>query len=251
MYLEYQCINEWLYNLSYFASSFLIYSLNTMFTSNSTLVGGGVAVMGHIGLTPEAYSIIGGFRAQGRTSNAAMSLLEDALILQDAGCSSMVIECVPALVGKAISERLEIPIIGIGAGGHVDGQVLVYHDLLGMMEHEHYKQATPRFCKKYAKLGEAIHDALIEYKTEVKGNVFPGIDPDRRAATTPTRTTGPTMTNSTGGTTEGGHVSFSPYKMSLEEEDMFLESLEKYHIKPKSQPAPKKTPSGDEPIKVY
>lgn len=196
--------------------------------------------MGHIGLTPQAYSIIGGFRAQGRTSTAAMNLLEDALILQDAGCSSMVIECVPALVGKAISERLEIPVIGIGAGGYVDGQVLVYHDLLGMMEHEHYKTATPRFCKKYAKLGEVIHDALTEYKAEVKQGAFPGIDPARGSDST-------------------GHVSFSPYKMSVEEEELFMNTLEQYHVRPKSKSTPVSTTTGsvkgskdgDEPIKVY
>jgi len=119
----------------------------------STLVRGGVAVMGHIGLTPQAYSVIGGFRSQGRSTAAALALLDDARALQDAGCFSVVIECVPPEVGLAISQELEIPTIGIGAGTHTDGQVLVYHDLLGMMEHEHYKQVSPKFCKRFAELG--------------------------------------------------------------------------------------------------
>lgn len=96
------------------------------------LVRGGVAVMGHIGLTPQRVSVLGGFRAQGKTLEAAQLLLADALALQEAGCFSLVIECVPAEVAELISRTLRIPTIGIGAGRHTDGQVLVFHDLLGM-----------------------------------------------------------------------------------------------------------------------
>ncbi len=98
-----------------------------------TLVRGGVAVMGHIGLTPQRISVLGGFRAQGKTLAGAQALLEDALALQEAGAFALVIECVPAEVAAMLTRALRIPTIGIGAGRHTDGQVLVYHDLLGQL----------------------------------------------------------------------------------------------------------------------
>lgn len=146
-----------------------------------------VAVMGHVGLTPQAiryafflfhklalfptfvaqiihllgsFSVIGGFRAQGRTAVRARSLLDDALRLQDAGCFAVVLECIPGNVAAAITETLEIPTIGIGAGGGTSGQVLVFHDMLGMLSHPQHEQFVPRFCKKYAQVGHAIQDAL-------------------------------------------------------------------------------------------
>jgi 3-methyl-2-oxobutanoate hydroxymethyltransferase len=132
--------------------------------------------MGHIGLTPQAISVIGGFRAQGRTAHRARELVDDALRLQDAGAFAIVIECVPANVGAAITETLEIPTIGIGAGGDTSGQVLVFHDMLGMTSHPHHEQFVPKFCKRYAQLGHIIQDSLQEYKTDVESGVFPGKD---------------------------------------------------------------------------
>jgi hypothetical protein len=133
-----------------------------------------VAVMGHVGLTPQAISVIGGFRAQGRTAVRARQLLDDALRLQDAGCFSIVLECVPANVATAITETLEVPTIGIGAGGGTSGQVLVFHDMLGMLSHPHHQQFVPKFCKKYAQVGHAIQEGLSNFKDEVESGVFPG-----------------------------------------------------------------------------
>ena len=135
---------------------------------------GGVAVMGHVGLTPQAISVIGGFRAQGRTAHRARELVDDALRLQDAGAFAVVIECVPENVGAAITETLEIPTIGIGAGGATSGQVLVFHDMLGMTSHPHHEQFVPKFCKRYAQLGHIIQQSLQEYKEDVESGAFPG-----------------------------------------------------------------------------
>ena len=140
------------------------------------IVDGGVAVMGHIGLTPQHISVLGGFRAQGRTAAKARMILDDALALQDAGAFAVVIECVPAPVAASISAELEIPTIGIGAGGGTDGQVLVYHDMLGMTTHKHHKQFIPSFCKSFADCGSAIAEGLEAYKAEVQSGVFPSAD---------------------------------------------------------------------------
>lgn len=137
------------------------------------VVDGGVAVMGHVGLTPQAISVIGGFRAQGRTACRARKLLDEAMRLQDAGVFSVVLECVPANVAAAITETLEIPTIGIGAGGETSGQVLVYHDMLGMLSHPHHEQFMPKFCKQYAHVGHAIQSGLQEFKADVESGVFP------------------------------------------------------------------------------
>jgi len=138
------------------------------------IVDGGVAVMGHIGLTPQAISVIGGFRAQGRTATRARALLDDALRLQDAGAFSIVLECVPPNVAYAITEALEVPTIGIGAGNETTGQVLVYHDMLGMSSHPHHEEFMPKFCKRYAQVGHAITEGLDEFKKEVSDGTFPG-----------------------------------------------------------------------------
>ena len=132
--------------------------------------------MGHIGLTPQAISVIGGFRAQGRTAVRARELIDEALRLQDAGCFSVVLECIPANVAAAITETLEIPTIGIGAGPFTSGQVLVFHDMLGMLSHPHHQQFVPKFCKKYAQVGHAIQEGLSQFKSEVESGVFPGKD---------------------------------------------------------------------------
>jgi len=130
--------------------------------------------MGHVGLLPQAISVVGGFRAQGRTAVRARQLLDDALRLQDAGVFCIVLECVPSNVAAAITETLEIPTIGIGAGGQTSGQVLVFHDMIGMSSHPHHEQFVPKFCKRYAQVGHIIQDGLLEYKREVESGTFPG-----------------------------------------------------------------------------
>jgi 3-methyl-2-oxobutanoate hydroxymethyltransferase len=130
--------------------------------------------MGHVGLTPQAISVIGGFRAQGRTALRARALMDEALRLQDAGVFSIVLECMPANVAAAITETLEIPTIGIGAGPFTSGQVLVFHDMLGMLSHPHHEQFVPKFCKRYAHVGHSIQSGLKEFKSEVESGAFPG-----------------------------------------------------------------------------
>lgn len=137
------------------------------------LVDAGIAVMGHVGLTPQSIGVLGGFRAQGRTAVKARQIIDEALQLQAAGCFAVVIECVPAIVAKAITSALQVPTIGIGAGPAASGQVLVYHDLLGVMHHPHHAKHVPSFCKQYANLGEQIQSALLQYKHEVQAEAFP------------------------------------------------------------------------------
>ncbi len=132
------------------------------------IVGAGIPVMGHLGLTPQSVHQFGGMRAQGRSAAAAQRLLEDALMLQDAGCFSIVLESVPARLAELISQRLEIPTIGIGAGAGCDGQVLVTHDLLGLFE-----RFTPRFVKQYANFYEQMETAFNAYKADVETRSFP------------------------------------------------------------------------------
>ncbi len=132
------------------------------------LVGAGVPVMGHIGLTPQTATMLGGFKAQGRTATKAARLVEDALALQDAGCFALVLEAVPEPVAAAITEALEIPTIGIGAGARCDGQVLVWHDLLGL-----YDGHAPRFVKQYAELAPTIRGAVELFAAEVREGMFP------------------------------------------------------------------------------
>ena len=132
------------------------------------LVGAGIPVMGHIGLTPQSATMLGGFKAQGRTAEKARRLVEDALALEAAGCFSLVLEAVPAPVAERITELLAIPTIGIGAGAGCDGQVLVYHDLLGL-----YEARAPRFVKRYAALADEIRAALEKYAEDVRSGRFP------------------------------------------------------------------------------
>ena len=132
------------------------------------IVRAGIPVMGHIGLTPQTVSQLGGFRIQGKTAAAAQTLLEDALALQEAGCFALVLEAIPATVATYISQQLTIPTIGIGAGAGCDGQVLVYHDMLGL-----YDRLQPRFVKQYGAIGEAIVTAVQSYSEEVRSRTFP------------------------------------------------------------------------------
>lgn len=127
-----------------------------------------LSVMGHIGLTPQSSGQLGGFEAQGRTANTAMELIEDALAIEKAGVFALVLEAVPAEVGLKISEMLKIPVLGIGAGMHTDGQILIIHDLLG-----YFEAFTPKFVKKYTNLAELIDKALLEYIDDVKTGKFP------------------------------------------------------------------------------
>jgi 3-methyl-2-oxobutanoate hydroxymethyltransferase len=134
----------------------------------AALVGAGIPVMGHIGLTPQSATMLGGFRAQGRTAEKARRLLEDAIALEEAGCFALVLEAVPAPVAAHISETLVIPTIGIGSGAECDGQVLVLHDLLGL-----YEGRSPRFAKRYADIGGDIRAALERFGAEVRSGAFP------------------------------------------------------------------------------
>jgi 3-methyl-2-oxobutanoate hydroxymethyltransferase len=124
--------------------------------------------MGHIGLTPQTATMLGGFKAQGRNATKAVQLYEDALALEAAGCFSIVLEAVPAPVATRITEALSIPTIGIGAGAGCDGQVLVWHDMLGL-----YDGKSPRFVKQYAALAPTIRDAVARYAAEVRDGAFP------------------------------------------------------------------------------
>ena len=133
------------------------------------LVGAGIPVMGHVGLTPQSATMLGGFRAQGRTAAKAKELLEDARTLERAGCFAVVLEAVPAPVAARITENLTVPTLGIGSGRDCDGQVLVYHDLLGF-----YPGKSPRFVKRYAELAPVIEDALERFAADIRSGAFPG-----------------------------------------------------------------------------
>ena len=128
----------------------------------------GIPVMGHIGLTPQSVHQLGGYKVQGKTASAALRLLHDALALQEAGVFSVVLETVPVPVAQLITERLHIPTIGIGAGPYCDGQVQVFHDILGL-----FRDFVPRHAKQYAHLGDAIVAALTQYAAEIRGQTFP------------------------------------------------------------------------------
>ena len=132
------------------------------------IAGAGIPVMGHLGLTPQSVNQLGGFRVQGKTALAAKRLLEDALILEEAGCFSLVLESVPGRVAEVISKQISIPTIGIGAGAGCDGQVLVSHDLLGLFD-----RFTPRFVKQYANFHAAMNKAFTEYIDDVETKRFP------------------------------------------------------------------------------
>ncbi len=133
------------------------------------IVSVGIPVMAHIGLTPQSINKLGGYKTQGRNAQAARRLIEDALILEDAGAFGIVLEAVPDRVAELISHKLSIPTIGIGAGPSTDGQVLVSHDLLGLFD-----RFTPKFVKKYANLHAEIMRAFEEYRHDVTTHHFPG-----------------------------------------------------------------------------
>jgi 3-methyl-2-oxobutanoate hydroxymethyltransferase len=139
-----------------------------MLSRVASIVAAGIPVMGHIGLTPQSATMLGGYRAQGRSAEKALQLLVDARALEAAGCFSLVLEAVPAPVAKRVTDELAIPTIGIGAGADCDGQVLVWHDLLGL-----YDGRTARFVKRYAEIGETIRGALESFAADVRERRFP------------------------------------------------------------------------------
>ena len=135
------------------------------------LVDAGIPTASHIGLTPHTVAMFGGFKIQGRTAEAAMKILEDAFAIQDAGCFMLEFEAVPAKIATLISQQLEIPTIGIGAGAGTDGQILLCYDLLGV-----FTDFKPKFTKRYAKLTEVAVGGISEYVREVKEGEFPDDD---------------------------------------------------------------------------
>jgi 3-methyl-2-oxobutanoate hydroxymethyltransferase len=132
------------------------------------IVEAGVPVMGHVGLTPQTATALGGYKAQARTADRALGVAHDALELQDAGCFSIVFEAIPAAVTEVLMPRLEIPVIGIGAGPATDGQVLVFHDLLGI-----YDGHAPRFAKRYQDIKAQMVAGVAEYAADVRAGLFP------------------------------------------------------------------------------
>jgi 3-methyl-2-oxobutanoate hydroxymethyltransferase len=132
------------------------------------IVQAGIPVMGHVGLTPQTATALGGYRAQGRTAEQALSVARDAIALQEAGCFSVVLEAIPAAVTRTLMTHLEIPVIGIGAGEATDGQVLVFHDLLGI-----YDGHVARFAKRYADVRAHMVAGMAEYTADVRSGTFP------------------------------------------------------------------------------
>lgn len=140
----------------------------TMAKTVAAMVSAGIPVQGHIGLTPQTATSLGGFKVQGKSAQAAHQLIDDALALEAAGCFSIVLEAIPAPLAEHITGRLAIPTIGIGAGPDCDGQVLVIHDLVGL-----YDRFTPKFVKQYARINEPVGEALRQYREEVQNRTFP------------------------------------------------------------------------------
>ncbi len=133
--------------------------------------GAGILVMGHIGLTPQFAGQLGGYKAQGKTADAALKLMEQAKTIEASGAWSILVEGVPAIVGKAITEQAGIPILGIGAGSYTHGQLLIYADMVGL-----YDNFTPKFVKKYTDIGRQLQDAFTEYCKDVREGTFPEDD---------------------------------------------------------------------------
>jgi 3-methyl-2-oxobutanoate hydroxymethyltransferase len=133
------------------------------------IVGAGIPVMGHVGLTPQSSTALGGWKAQGRTAGAAARIAAEALVLQEAGCFALVFEAIPSAVSEELMKLMEIPVIGIGAGPATDGQVLVFHDLLGIRD-----GLGPRFVKRYANLQQEMNEGVSAYAEDVRTRRYPG-----------------------------------------------------------------------------
>jgi 3-methyl-2-oxobutanoate hydroxymethyltransferase len=127
-----------------------------------------IPVMGHLGLTPQSIHALGGFRVQGKQLDSARAIVDDAIALSEAGCFALVLECVPDGVARMVTDAVDIPTIGIGAGRHCDGQVLVYHDLLGLEE-----RSLPKFVRRYANLRVAASEAITQFVEDVRSGTFP------------------------------------------------------------------------------
>ncbi|WP_026689514.1 3-methyl-2-oxobutanoate hydroxymethyltransferase [Alteribacter aurantiacus] len=140
-----------------------------VFEITEHLTNAGVPVVAHLGLTPQTVGVLGGYKVQGKDAESASMLIEDAKRAEEAGAIMLVLECVPWQLAKIITKALSIPVIGIGAGAHTDGQVLVWHDVLGYTTNR-----VPKFVKKYANLAEPIQNALLSYNRDVKSGIFPG-----------------------------------------------------------------------------
>jgi 3-methyl-2-oxobutanoate hydroxymethyltransferase len=136
-----------------------------------------IPVMGHLGLTPQSVHALGGFRVQGRDLDAARAIVDDAAALADVGCFAIVLECVPDAVARLVTDSLPVPTIGIGAGRHCDGQVLVYHDLLGFED-----RVRPKFVRRYAELGAAAREAIGRFADDVRAGRFPSSEETYHAA---------------------------------------------------------------------
>jgi len=143
---------------------------NTVCKQVKKIVDAGIPVMGHLGLTPQSINKFGGFKVQGRDRNNALNLIENAIKLEEAGVFSIVLESVPMELAKIITEKLKVPIIGIGAGVNCDGQVLVYHDMLGIKSN-----VQPKFVRQYADFENSINKAVKSYIDDVKKRKFPDI----------------------------------------------------------------------------
>jgi 3-methyl-2-oxobutanoate hydroxymethyltransferase len=135
----------------------------------AAVVKAGIPVCAHIGLTPQTATMLSGFKVQGKDAESAREMVQSAKDLEEAGAMMIVLECVPDLVAAKITKELRIPTIGIGAGKECDGQVLVYHDLVGLFE-----RFTPKFVKQYINLAPMIREAVTQYKAEVESGTFPG-----------------------------------------------------------------------------
>jgi len=132
------------------------------------ITNAGIPVLAHIGLTPQSYTQQGGFRAQGRTEAAGRTLIEDARVLEEAGACAILLECIPEEVAGVIAERATIPAYGIGSGRHVDGQLMIVHDMLGLFE-----RFVPKFVKRYANVSGVLLEAFTQYRSDVKERAFP------------------------------------------------------------------------------
>lgn len=141
----------------------------TMVDATKGIVSAGIPVMGHLGLTPQSASAIGGYKVQGRSADAAIALLEDALALQDAGVFSILLELVPARVTQVIDEKLDVPTISIGSGGQCSGFCQIFHDAIGMFE-----AFVPRHAKRYAEVGATLREAMDQFVADIKDGTYPG-----------------------------------------------------------------------------
>ncbi|MGG0655610.1 3-methyl-2-oxobutanoate hydroxymethyltransferase [Rummeliibacillus pycnus] len=150
------------------ANALKVEGAGPLLNSIKTMISAGIPIVGHLGLQPQSAEVLGGYKVQGKTAETAEQLLEDALALEEAGVCAIVLECVPHQLAGLVSAKLNIPIIGIGAGQEVDGQVLVFHDVLAYGNHH-----VPKFVKTFAKAGTVIEQGIASYLDEVKQGLFP------------------------------------------------------------------------------